>query len=235
MIYPALIVVAMFAAGFIMMTFVVPQLLKLFKDLNADLPIQTQILIGVSSFFATFWWLILIVIFGGTFLFKKYISTPAGKYTMDATMLKIPVIDNVIKMSTLVDSTRTLAVLISSGVSILDGLRIIIDTTTNSIYKKAFKNILVQVERGTSLGQAMINEEVFPPILVQMTLVGEQTGHLDETLGRVSTYFQLESETAIKALTTLIEPTILVVLGVGVGFLVMSIIAPLYSIGNAIH
>ena len=234
LIYPALVVVGMIGVSFVMMTFVVPTLLSLFKDLNADLPIQTQILIGLSSIFSHYWLIMIIISAITVYGFKRYMKTPAGKLTYDGLILKVPVIKNVIKMSTLVDSTRTLSILIASGVSILDALRIIIDTTENSVYKRAFQNILIQIERGTSLGQSMINEAVFPPILVQMTLVGEQTGHLDDTLIRVSNYFQLESENAVKALTTLIEPTILVVLGLGVGFLVMAIITPLYSIGNSI-
>jgi type IV pilus assembly protein PilC len=200
LIYPILVMIGMVVAGFIMMTFVVPTLLSLFKDLNTDLPLQTQILIGLSAIFAKFWWLMIIVSVAGFITIKRYLKTPVGKYNYDVLLLKIPVINNVVRMSTLVDSTRTLSILIASGVSILDALRIIIDTTGNSVYKKAFQNILVQIERGTSLGQSMINEDVFPPILVQMTLVGEQTGHLDDTLGRVSNYFQTESETAIKAL-----------------------------------
>ncbi len=136
-------------------------------------------------------------------------------------------------MSTLVDSTRTLAILIGSGVSILDGLDIIIDTSNNMIYQMAFESIYKQVEKGVSLGNAMISEGVFPPILVQMTTVGEQTGHLDETLMRISKYFEMESELAVKAMTTLIEPLILVFLGLGVGFLVISVITPIYSLTSS--
>lgn len=234
LVYPAIVVIGMVVVAFIMMTFVLPSLLTLFKDLNAELPLQTQILIVVSNFFAKFWAVVIVLTAAGIFLLSRYLKTPLGKEMLDGLLLQIPIINSIIRKSTLVNTTRTLSILIGSGVSILEGLRIIIDTTTNSLYKKAFMNIATQVERGTSLGQAMINEEVFPPILVQMTLVGEQTGHLDETLLRVSNYFQIESENSVKALTTLIEPFILVVLGVGVAFLVTAIITPIYSIGNAI-
>lgn len=235
LIYPAIVIIGMITVAFIMMTFVLPSLLKLFSDLNAELPIQTKILIGITSFFSHFWVVIILIVGGIYFGLSRYLATLGGKTSLDTFILKIPIINEIVKKSTLVNTTRTLSILIASGVSILDGLQIIIDTTTNNVYKEAFKNISVQVERGTALGQAMINEEIFPPILVQMTLVGEQTGHLDDTLKRVSNYFQLESEAAIKALTTLIEPVILVILGVGVTFLVTSIITPLYTIGNAIH
>jgi len=148
-------------------------------------------------------------------------------------ILKAPVLGNVVRISSLVDSTRTLSILIGSGVSILDGLSIIIETTGNVVYQNAFRSIYKQVERGLSLGTAMNNEHIFPPILVQMTTVGEQTGHLDDTLIRISHYFEMESELAVKAMTTLIEPLILVVLGVGVGFLVNSVITPIYNLTSS--
>ena len=172
------------------------------------------------------------VFFGVSFL-RKYLQTKQGKYVYDSTLLKIPVLSNVVRMSVLVDSTRTLSILIGSGVSILDGLDIIIETSSNAILQLAFKSIYKQVEKGVSLGQDMTNEGVFPPILVQMTTVGEQTGHLDDTLARISHYFEMESELAVKAMTTLIEPAILVFLGVGVGFLVMSVITPIYNLTSS--
>jgi len=137
-------------------------------------------------------------------------------------------------MSVLVDTTRTLAILLSSGVSLLEGLTIITDITSNSIYREIFIGVRRQVEKGVSLGSAMKEATIFPPILVQMTMVGEETGHLDDTLMRIANYFEIESEMAVKALTTLIEPAILVFLGIAVAFLVFSIIAPIYSLTSAI-
>lgn len=230
LIYPVVVIIGMISVMFIMVTFVVPRLLNLYKDFNIELPITTQILIAISSFSAQFWPLIIGAVFLGATLFKNYLKTKTGKLNYDTTILKVPVINNVIKMSVLVDSTRTLSILIASGVSILDGLNIIIETTSNAVYQQAFINIYKQVEKGISLGQAMTNEGVFPPILVQMTTVGEQTGHLDDTLMRISRYFEMESELAVKSMTTLIEPTILVFLGLGVGFLVMSVITPIYNL-----
>ena len=147
--------------------------------------------------------------------------------------MHMPAFGPLIQISALVDATRTLAILIASGVSILDGLSIIIETPGNSVYRNSFKNIYKQVEKGFSLGTALGNEGIYPPILVQMTSVGEQTGKLDDTLMRISHYFEMESEMAVKSLTVLIEPAILVVLGVGVGFLVISVITPIYNLTSA--
>ena len=137
-------------------------------------------------------------------------------------------------MATLVDATRTLSILSSSGVSLLETLNIVVETSTNQVYKQAFAKIKKEVEKGITLGFAMKQTEIFPPILVQMTLTGEQTGHVDETLLRVSKYFESDSEMAIEAMTTLIESMILVFLGVAVGFLVFAIITPIYSLTSTL-
>lgn len=233
LIYPVIIIVGMFIVSFIMMAFVLPKLLELYKDFNVKLPAMTQFLIITSSFSSKFWPLILGGVAVMIFFLKSYLSTKKGKYFFDLLILKIPVIKNVVEMSALVDSTRTLSILISSGVSILEGLEIIIDTTSNAVYQQSFKSVHKQVEKGVSLGTAMINEGIFPPILVQMTIVGEQTGQLDDTMLRISNYFEMESTLAVKTMTTLIEPAILVVLGLGVGFLVTAIITPIYNLTNS--
>ncbi len=233
LIYPVVVVVAMVVVMFVMVTFVIPKLLGLYKDFNIELPITTQILIAVSNFSTRFWPLIIASAVGAVILIQNYLKTKPGKFFFDTMILKTPVIKNIVRISALVDSTRTFSILIGSGVSILESLDIIVETTGNVIYQKAFQNIYNQVERGVSFGSAMQQEGIFPPILVQMALVGEQTGHLDDTLGRISRYFEMESELAVKSMTTLIEPLILVVLGVGVGFLVLSVITPIYNLTSS--
>ena len=168
-----------------------------------------------------------------TIFFKKYTATKAGRLLFDTMALRLPAFGSLIQISSLVDATRTLAILIGSGVSILDGLNIIIETTGNMVFRNSFQNIYKQVEKGYSLGTALGNEGIYPPILVQMTTVGEQTGKLDDTLLRISHYFEMESEMAVKTLTTLIEPLILVILGLGVGFLVISVITPIYNLTSS--
>lgn len=233
LIYPIVVIIGMISVMFIMITFVIPRLLGLYKDFNISLPLSTQILIGISSFFSKFWPIIIMTVAVGAIAFRNYLKTKSGKLMYDSTLLKIPIINNVIKISTLVDSTRTLSILIGAGVSILDALNIVVETTSNMVFENGFRNIYKQVEKGVSLGNSMSQEGIFPPILVQMSIVGEQTGHLDETLLRISRYFEMESELAVKAMTTMIEPMILVVLGLGVGFLVISVITPIYSLTSS--
>ena len=152
---------------------------------------------------------------------------------VDRVTLRLPIINQVVKISALVDTTRTLSILIGAGVSILEALDIITETTTNVVYQEAFIKIKQAIEKGEPLGRALDEANIFPPIFVQMTSVGEQTGHLDETLGHLANYFESESEIAIKSLTTLIEPTILIVLGLGVGFVVIAVITPIFSLTSS--
>ncbi|MEK7633876.1 MAG: type II secretion system F family protein [Patescibacteria group bacterium] len=233
LVYPVIIIVGMFVVMFIMITFVLPKLLGLYKDFNVELPLSTKILIGVSNFSTRFWPLVLVLIIVSFYFAKKYLSTKAGKKSFDQFALKLPVFGHIISVSALVESTRTLAILISAGISILDALSIVVDSTDNSVFQQAFMTVSQKVEKGQSMGIALEQEGIFPPILVQMSQVGEQTGNLDDTLLRLSKYFEMESEIATKTMTTLIEPLILVFLGAGVGFLVLSVITPIYNLTNS--
>lgn len=233
LIYPAIVIIGMVSVMFIMITFVVPKLLNLYKDFDIDLPITTQILIAVSGFFQQYWIILLVGVFGISFVLKRYFKTKTGRTTKDKIMLRIPIIKRVVEVSALVDTTRTLSILIGAGVSILDGLDIVVETSNNVVFQDAFAKIHNKIEKGQSFGKSLDEAGIFPPILVQMSTVGEQTGHLDDTLLRMSNYFEMESEMAVKAMTTLIEPTILIFLGLGVGFLVLSVITPIYNLTNS--
>ncbi len=233
LVYPVIVIVGMFIVMFIMVTFVLPKLLGLYKDFNVELPLSTKILIAISTFSTRFWPIVVVMGIVASYFIKKYLATKEGKSAFDTFILKLPVFGHIVSISALVESTRTLAILISSGISILEALSIVVDATDNSVYQQALLSVSHKVEKGISLGTALEQQKIFPPILVQMSQVGEQTGNLDDTLFRLSKYFEMESEMATKTMTTLIEPMILVVLGVGVGFLVMSVITPIYNLTNS--
>lgn len=233
LIYPIIVIVTMFVVAFVVMTFVIPKLLNLYKDFGVELPMTTQILMIVSNFLQMFWPLVIVAIFGTIYGIKKYITTKKGRKQYDQMILKLPVVSNIVKMSALVDTTRTFAILIGAGVSILEALEIVIDTASNVIYQEAFREIYTKIEKGKSLGTSLDEADIFPPILVQMATVGEQTGHLDETLLRISNYFEMESELAVKSMVTMIEPAILIVMGLAVGLFVTAVITPIYSLTNS--
>lgn len=233
LIYPAIITLAMIGVMFVMIVFVIPNLLNIYKDFNIDLPFTTKMLIFVSSILTKIWPLILGGIIFLIPLMRRILTIESIRYKIDDFLLKLPVFGRIIQMASLVIATRTISILIASGVQILDGLMIIIDISNNLVYKRVFQQVYKDVEKGSSLGDSLDKAGVFPPILVQMTTVGEETGRLDETLKKISQYFEMESELAIKTAISLIEPAILVFLGVGVGFLVMSVITPIYNLTSS--
>lgn len=233
LIYPIVVVIAIVVVAFIMMTFVLPKLLEMYKNFNVDLPFTTQMIIYVSNFSQQFWPLIIIAVGVIAVVIKQFLRNPKNKRMLDLYTLKIPVFGDIIKKSVLVESTRTLAVLIKSGVPILEGIDIIKNTTGNSVYRDAFAMVHLSIEKGRTLGDALADTELFPSIMIQMASVGERSGKMDDTLMRLSNYFQMETEIAVKTATTLIEPMILVVLGLGVGFLVVSVLTPIYNLTSS--
>lgn len=235
LIYPIVIIFAMVAMIFVIMTFVVPRLTELYESMEVELSSSTQFLITISSFLESYW---VFVIIGAVALgigVQRILKSDSGKKFFDTYILYVPVFGKIITTASLVDATRTLSILIGSGVPILDALSIVTEVNTNTVFRNAFIRIKERVEKGLSIGTAMSNEKIFPESLVQMTIVGEQTGHLDETLDKVSNYYQSETELAVKAMLTLIEPMILIVLGVTVGFVVMAVITPIFSLTSSLQ
>lgn len=172
----------------------------------------------------------LIVIFAAVTGFLKFKETWFGKHVLATISLSLPIFGSLIKESTLVEVTRTLSILIDSGVPILTSLEISQNATGNVLFKEAFADASKKVEKGLPLSSPLGENKLFPPILSQMVGVGEQTGKLGESLFKLSHYFETEADAAVHSLTTMIEPLIMIVLGVGVGFLVIAVLMPIYSL-----
>ncbi len=234
MIYPVIIIIGMVAVIFIMMTVVIPKLTEMYKDFGVELPFATQLLVDTSNLFVNWWWLMIIVMVGGGFFFNRWRKTPMGEITLDTLILKIPIIGELQQKIILAEFSRTLGMLITAGIHILDGLSFLRDSLGNILYRRALTEISKKIEKGFPMGETFAQYEIFPVIVSQMIKVGEETGKLDETLGKLSAYFEKEAEYTVKNLTTAIEPIIMVVLGLGVGFIVFSIITPIYSLTNQI-
>ncbi len=230
MIYPIIVTVAMVVVGFLMMTMVVPKLLGIYKEMGATLPLPTQILILISNFFVKFWWLLLIFTFGGIYTFLVWKNTYKGRHQWDYFLLKIPIIGLLNEKIILADLTRTLSLLVGTGVSIIEALDIVSKSSKNIIIEEAVSDSGREVEKGLPLASCLAKYEFFPPIVVQMVAVGEETGKLDEVLEKVSQHFEEESDMALKALISAIEPAMIVILGIGVAFLVVSVILPIYNL-----
>lgn len=233
--YPVIIVVLMIGVVFIMMTFVIPKLSDLYKQLNVELPLATKIVVSMSQFTTTFWPIILGFVILFPFLFRRFHKTEEGKMLIDNLVLKLPVFAPLIKKTILAEFSRTLGLLIGSGTLVVESLVETADIAGNYQFKNAILDTSSRVEKGVSVGEALSFYNIFPPILIQLVKVGEQTGKLDETLLRASEYFESEVDQAVKTLTTAMEPLIMVTLGVGVGFLVFSIITPIYKLTSSIQ
>jgi type IV pilus assembly protein PilC len=231
LIYPVVIVIGMVVVSVIMMVFVIPRLLSLYTDFNATLPLPTKILIGVSSFMASFWWLLLIIIGIGLYFLNIYRNTAAGRRKTDEMIFKIPVFGDLQRQVVLTELTRTLSLMVGAGVPILEALNITADVVNNSIVSDALRDSAHEVERGFPIAYAFgRHPEAFPFLLSQMVAVGEETGKMDEVLTKISHIFEVDSDEKVKGLTSSIEPLVMVFLGVGVGFLVIAVILPIYNL-----
>lgn len=231
LIYPIIVVIAMIVVGIIMMIFVIPKLTEMYRDFGAELPLATRILIGISEFLSKAWWAFLIAVVGGVFGFRKWYLTRPGKLAIDRFIMKLPIVGELTQKMVLTEFARTLSLLLSAGISLLQALEIVTDGVENIIYREALEKATDQVEKGVSLSEALGHfDDIFPPILFQMIRVGEETGKLDSVLQKLSQYFESETEHAVKNLTTAIEPMIMIVLGLGVGAMVIAIIMPIYNL-----
>lgn len=230
MVYPVIVMIGMVVIGTIMMVFVVPKLTAMYKDFGAELPTPTKILMGLSDFVVKFWYMVLIVGGIGFVFIKRWAKTEIGSLVVEQLTFRIPIWGKLRKDVILTEFARTVSVLLGAGIPILDTLQIVSETLGSKIYGADVRQAAAMVEKGVSLAEAITQLEVFPPILAQMISVGEETGKLDEVLAKLATFYEGESETKIKALTTAIEPLIMVVMGVGVGFLVIAVIMPIYNL-----
>jgi len=233
MMYPAIVVVAMFIVGMIMVFFVMPQMGQLFSEFDAKLPITTKIMIDGSAFIRDQWYLALVMIVGIAGFLIYFLKSENGKETFDRKILKLPVLGPLQHKVISTNVVRTLALLNNSGVSIVESLEIVSKASGNRVYERAIIDASKKVEKGISLGASFGVMELFPEMIIQMMTVGEETGKLAEMLEKAAKQFEKEALMELKNLTSAIEPTLIIVLGVAVGFMVISIILPIYSLTQA--
>jgi type IV pilus assembly protein PilC len=231
LIYPVVIIIGMVIVSFVMMIFVIPRMTSLYGEFNADLPLPTMILIGISNFFVAYWYIVLLLIGGGIYALSLYRATSIGRRKTDALIFKIPIFGELQRQVVLTELTRTLSLMVGAGVPILEALNITSEVVSNTIISDALKDSAKQVERGFPIAFAFARHpDAFPFILSQMIAVGEETGKMDEVLTKISHIFEVESDEKVKGLTSAIEPIVMVILGLGVGFLVIAVILPIYNL-----
>jgi type IV pilus assembly protein PilC len=233
--YPIFIVVAMVGVVVVMMVKVVPTLKTVFADAGAELPFATKVVMATSDFLVLYWWLVLIIlvilVISIVLVFRK---TERGRWWWDTIKLKAPLINYVSYDINMSRFARTMAMLMQAGVPIIESIKITMAIMNNRIYTKILKNVILQVERGIPMSVPLEKEKDFTILTTQMIMIGEQTGRMEMLLGKVADYYEDETDTKIKTISSLIEPITIVVIGIGVAFVLYSILYPIYSLTSVI-
>jgi type IV pilus assembly protein PilC len=235
MVYPGVIITVALVAIAVLLIFVIPTFQTMFASANMELPLPTRIVIGMSNFLIHYWWAILLAAGGAAFGFRSYYTTPAGRLQIDTAMLKAPVLGDVIRKSAVSRFTRTLGTLVSSGVSILEGLEITAKTAGNMVVHNAVMESRQSIAGGETIAAPLEKSKVFPPMVISMIAVGEQTGGLDEMLSKIADFYDDEVDVAVSALLSLMEPAMIVCLGVIVGGMVIAMYLPIFDMMNAVQ
>ena len=233
--YPISIVVVAFVITAVIMIFVVPAFKDLFSSFGADLPGPTLMVVAISDTFVQWWWAIFGSIgFAFWFFFYTWKRSIAMQATMDRLILKVPVFGELIRKATIARFARTLATMFAAGVPLVDALDSVAGASGNRVYYDATKRVQSEISTGTSLTVAMQNTNVFPNMVLQMTAIGEESGALDSMLGKVADFYEAEVDDAVEALSSLMEPVIMVVLGTLIGGLVVALYLPIFKMGEVV-
>ncbi|MBW1740125.1 MAG: type II secretion system inner membrane protein GspF [Deltaproteobacteria bacterium] len=220
---------------FFLVTFIVPNITQIFKEMHHALPIPTMVLIRVSNFLKSFWWLILLVTACGIIITRQFKKTPRGRYVWDEVKLRIPVLGPINKKIALARFGRTLGSLLQAGVPFVSALQIVRNIVNNVIIAKVIDNAIEEIQAGKSLASPLSQSPWFPSIVVQMISVGEQSGDLETMLNKIADTYERDVESQIMAMTSMLEPVMILVMGLIVGFIVVSILLPIFEMNQMIR
>lgn len=233
--YPVAIIIVAFVIVAVIMIFVIPAFKELFDGFGADLPAPTLIVMAISEFFVAYWWAIFGSIGGGVwFFFYTWKRSEKMQSTMDRLLLKLPIFGNLVRIATIARFARTLSTMFAAGVPLVEALDSVAGASGNRVYFDATKKIQSEISTGTSLTVAMQNVDVFPNMVLQMVAIGEESGALDGMLSKVADFYEAEVDDAVEALSSLMEPIIMVVLGTLIGGLVVAMYLPIFKMGSVV-
>lgn len=235
MTYP---IVVFAIAGLVVLAlilFVLPQFKDIFSGMKVDLPLPTQMLLATSDFMVNWWFVVLPVLFGIPFLIWNFFQTKTGARIFDTNILRMPAIGMMMRKVAVAKFTRTLGTLIASGVPILQALEVTAQTAGNVVIAEAVDKTRVSIREGESIAEPLKNSGVFPPMVVQMIAVGEETGELDKMLSKIADFYDTEVDNAVKGLTSVIEPIVIVFMGVVIGGIVLAVFMPMLKLVNAVQ
>ena len=233
--YPIAVIVVAFIITAVIMIFVIPAFKDVFKSFGADLPAPTLLVIAISDFFVAYWWAIFGIIFGGLyFFFEAWKRSEKVQMAMDRLLLRLPIFGDIIRKAVIARWSRTLSTMFAAGVPLVESLDSVGGAAGNYVYKAATKQIQGEVSTGTSLTNAMTNVNLFPNMVTQMVAIGEESGALDSMLAKVADFFEQEVDDAVEAMSSLMEPIIMVVLGTLIGGMVVAMYLPIFKLGAVI-
>jgi len=230
MVYPSIIVIVAIGVTIAMLTFIVPVFAKMFGNLGAELPKPTQIILAISHFLKSSFLYLSVGLIGAITGFIFWVKTESGRAMFDTFLIKSPLFGNLVRKSAVARFTRTLGTLISSGVSILDALEITARTAGNTVISNAIKKSVLSIAEGETITAPLKETGVFPPMVTQMISVGEKTGGLDEMLQKIADFYDEEVDAAVSALTSIIEPVIIVIMGIVIGGILVGMYLPMFDI-----
>lgn len=234
MVYPTTIIsIAIIVVG-VILVFVIPTFAKMFADFGSDLPAPTKFVIALSNFFKKYIIVMIAAFIGLKYALGKYYETPVGRKNIDSLALKAPIAGPLIRKVSVAKFTRTLGTMISSGVPIMDGLEIVAKTAGNKIVEEAIYKVRQSISEGKTIAEPLAESGVFPPMVVQMIAVGEATGAMDTMLNKIADFYDDEVDDAVSALTSMMEPLLMVVLGTTVGGLVVAMYLPIFKLAGAV-
>ena len=237
MIYPAAILGVAVVVIAVLMIWVIPIFAKMFSELSGGkmgLPGPTQLVIDISNMFTSYWWAMLIGIGATVFGIKKYYATTQGRMAIDKLLLKAPVFGDLIRKASVAKFTRTLGTLLASGVPLLDGMTICAKTAGNKVIEETLVNARISISGGKTIADPLAASGVFPKMVTHMIAVGESTGALDAMLGKIADFYEDEVDQAVASLTSLLEPIMMVFLGIVIGFIVVAMYLPIFKMSEAI-
>lgn len=232
--YPAVVLSVALLATVFMLLFIIPTFAKVFAQFGGTLPLPTRIVMGLSNFLKSFWWALLIMIIAAGFMVRRAYATQKGRLKIDGWLLKLPVLGQLLLKASIARFSRTLGTMISSGVPILMALEITARTAGNRVVEKAVLATRGSIREGETIAQPLRVAKVFPPMVVQMIAVGEETGALDRMLSKIADFYDDEVNTAVETLTSIIEPVMIVIMGLIVGGMVVAMYMPMFQLANVV-
>jgi type IV pilus assembly protein PilC len=230
MTYPIIVMIVMFGVGIMMMLFVIPKLISVFNEVGGELPLMTKLLIWTSDFLVSYWWIAILLIVGAVMLLRFYLKMPFGKRQFDYLILKMPVVGDLVKKISIVRFARSLSTLLVGGVTISNSLKIARGIVGNSLFKDIINQTIIEVEKGNSISSVFITNKEIPVMVPRMMIVGEKTGKLDFILQKIAEFYSKEVNNKLDNLMVLLEPIIMVIMGVAVGIMATAIIMPMYNL-----